>query len=122
LLRKVGVTEHEQETCVEEDADEYTVGDEAHLSRLSVAANRINNDNDDHPDKGVQDNDEVLDQVVPNQDLPSSLLVALAKLLLVGIVVYICNIVYAFILPVDDPLFVTFGLGLTVAEALKGAI
>ena len=34
LLRQVGVAEHQQETCVEEDTDENTVGDVLHLLRL----------------------------------------------------------------------------------------
>ena len=64
LLLQVGVAEHEQETCVEENADEYTICDVLHLLGLSLTSNLVNDDDNDHSNDSIDNNDKILDQVV----------------------------------------------------------
>ena len=104
LLCQIGVTEHQQETCVEEDADEYTVGNVLHLSGLGVASNTFNDNDNYHSDDSVQDNDEVLDHVVHNKDFPSSLLVLFANFFRLFFIVNVHDVIICCVLLVNHPL------------------
>lgn len=61
LRLKVSVTKHEQETRVEELANENSVGCVFHLRGLSVNTNKSDDFDNDHSDDCVDDNDQILD-------------------------------------------------------------
>ena len=104
LLSQIGVAKHQQETCVEEDADENAVGDVRHLGRLRAATDIVDDDNDYHSDHCIENDDEVLYEVVHNHDLPSCLLIQTANFFLLWGIINVHNIIKLCILKLCNPL------------------
>jgi len=79
LTFKICIAKHNQETSVEEDANEHRVCDVSHLVRFCLASNHGDDFYDDHSDCHVYKNNEVWKELVHSNNFPSQNLVVLTN-------------------------------------------
>lgn len=61
---KVSSAQHKDETSVEELANEYTVGNESHLGRLTILTNPLDNSDNNPSNNRIQNDDCILNGIV----------------------------------------------------------